>query len=142
MTAPFIRACTELLARTCHRHGAVAVGGMAAFVPSRTDHPDQLDRTRDDVSVTADQPLDIASAGRSNPATGLRTNLCVAIAYPAVGRSGNDAVAIDSRTEDATSAEIHRSVESRHRVDPPPGLVADLHRRAHRAGVRADHVSH
>ena len=35
MTAPFMRAYTELLVRTCHRRGAHAIGGMAAVVPSR-----------------------------------------------------------------------------------------------------------
>ena len=35
MTAPFMRAYTELLVRTCHRRGAFAIGGMAAFIPSR-----------------------------------------------------------------------------------------------------------
>ncbi|HKE99953.1 MAG TPA: malate synthase A [Actinomycetes bacterium] len=35
MTAPSMRAYTELLVRTCHRRGAHAIGGMAAFVPSR-----------------------------------------------------------------------------------------------------------
>ncbi|MFE9634614.1 malate synthase A [Streptomyces sp. NPDC006463] len=33
MTAPFMRAYTELLVRTCHKRGAHAVGGMAAHVP-------------------------------------------------------------------------------------------------------------
>jgi malate synthase len=37
MTAPFMRAYTELLVRTCHRRGAFAMGGMAAFIPSRRD---------------------------------------------------------------------------------------------------------
>jgi malate synthase len=37
MTAPFMRAYSELLVRTCHRHGAFAMGGMAAFIPSRRD---------------------------------------------------------------------------------------------------------
>ncbi|MEV5508291.1 malate synthase A [Streptomyces orinoci] len=37
MTAPFMRAYTELLVRTCHKRGAHAVGGMAAFIPSRKD---------------------------------------------------------------------------------------------------------
>jgi malate synthase len=35
MTVPFMRAYTELLVKTCHRRGAQAMGGMAAFVPSR-----------------------------------------------------------------------------------------------------------
>ncbi|MFC8175246.1 malate synthase A [Streptomyces sp. NPDC057325] len=35
MTAPFMRAYTELLVRTCHQRGAHAIGGMAAQVPSK-----------------------------------------------------------------------------------------------------------
>ncbi|KAB7843703.1 malate synthase A [Streptomyces mobaraensis] len=37
MTVPFMRAYTELLVRTCHQRGAHAIGGMAAFIPSRRD---------------------------------------------------------------------------------------------------------
>lgn len=37
MTVPFMRAYTELLVQTCHRRGAHAMGGMAAFIPSRKD---------------------------------------------------------------------------------------------------------
>ena len=37
MTTPFMRAYTELLVRTCHRRGAHAIGGRAAFIPSRRD---------------------------------------------------------------------------------------------------------
>jgi malate synthase len=37
MTVPFLRAYTELLVATCHRRGAHAIGGMAAFIPSRHD---------------------------------------------------------------------------------------------------------
>jgi malate synthase len=37
MTVPFMRAYTELLVRTCHGRGAQAMGGMAAFIPSRRD---------------------------------------------------------------------------------------------------------
>src|ERR671911_436144 len=37
MTAPFMRAYTELLVSTCHRRAAHAIGGMAAFIPSRRD---------------------------------------------------------------------------------------------------------
>jgi len=156
MTAPFMRAYTELLVRTCHRRGAFAMGGMAAFIPSRRDaevnrvalakvredktreagdgfdgswvaHPDlvstcaevfdavlgdrpnQLDRLRDDVAVTAAQLLDIPSAGGSNTEAGLRSNLYVAVAYLAVWLSGNGAVAIHSLMEDAATAEISRS---------------------------------
>src|SRR5919197_3273118 len=108
MTVPFMRAYTELLVATCHRRGAHAMGGMAAFIPSRRDpkvnevaltkvredkvsesgdgfdgtwvaHPDlvtvaaevfadalgerpnQLDRQRDDVSVSARDLLNVAA---------------------------------------------------------------------------------
>jgi malate synthase len=37
MTTPFMRAYTELLVSTCHRRGAMAIGGMAAFIPNRRD---------------------------------------------------------------------------------------------------------
>jgi malate synthase len=37
MTVPFMRAYAELLAATCHRRGAHAMGGMAALIPSRLD---------------------------------------------------------------------------------------------------------
>ena len=44
MTAPFMRAYTELLVATCHQRGAHAIGGMSAFIP---------DRRRPDVTSTA-----------------------------------------------------------------------------------------
>jgi malate synthase len=37
MTAPMMRAYTNLLVHTCHRRGAHAIGGMAAFIPNRRD---------------------------------------------------------------------------------------------------------
>jgi malate synthase len=37
MTVPFMRAYTELMVHTCHKRGAHAIGGMAAFIPSRRD---------------------------------------------------------------------------------------------------------
>ncbi|MEU4281143.1 malate synthase A [Nocardiopsis dassonvillei] len=53
MTAPMMRAYTELLVKTCHKRGAHAIGGMAAFIPSRRD--EEVNRTafakvRDDKS--------------------------------------------------------------------------------------------
>jgi malate synthase len=156
MTAPFMRAYTELLVKTCHKRGAFAMGGMAAFIPSRKDpeinatafakvkadktreagdgfdgswvaHPDlvpvcqevfdgvlgarpnQLDKRRDEVQVTAEQLLDVRSAEGSNTEQGLRDNLYVAVAYTAVWLSGNGAVAIHNLMEDAATAEISRS---------------------------------
>jgi len=156
MTAPFMRAYTELLVKTCHRRGAFAMGGMAAVIPNRREpevtkaafdkvradktreagdgfdgswvaHPDlvpvceevfdsvlgerpnQIDRQRPEVSVTASDLLDVTSApGRATEA-GLRSNLYVAVAYIAVWLSGNGAVAIHNLMEDAATAEISRS---------------------------------
>lgn len=51
MTVPFMRAYTELLVKTCHRRGAHAMGGMAAFIPSRKDpevNEVALGKVRDD----------------------------------------------------------------------------------------------
>jgi len=51
MVAPFMRAYTELLVSTCHGRGAHAMGGMAAFIPSRRDaevNATALAKVRDD----------------------------------------------------------------------------------------------
>jgi malate synthase len=51
MTVPFMRAYTELLVKTCHRRGTFAMGGMAAFIPSRRDpqvNEVALPKVRDD----------------------------------------------------------------------------------------------
>ncbi|ALE05796.1 malate synthase [Arthrobacter sp. ERGS1:01] len=156
MTAPFMRAYTELLVKTCHHRGAFAMGGMAAVIPNRREpeitaaafakvradktreandgfdgswvaHPDlvpicqevfdavlgerpnQLEKQRPEVSVTADQLLDVASAEGTATEAGLRLNLYVAVAYTAVWISGSGAVAIHNLMEDAATAEISRS---------------------------------
>ncbi|MDO5492733.1 MAG: malate synthase A [Nesterenkonia sp.] len=156
MTQPFMRAYTERLVQVCHRRGAFAMGGMAAFIPNRREpdvteqaiakvredkgreahdgfdgswvaHPDlvsicreefdavlgerpnQVDRTREDVSVSAEDLLDIAGADGDVTEAGVRTNLYVAIYYTAIWLSGNGAVAIHNLMEDAATAEISRS---------------------------------
>jgi malate synthase len=156
MTAPFMRAYTELLVSTCHRRGAFAMGGMAAFIPSRRDpgvneqaiakvradkereagdgfdgswvaHPDlvpvcrevfddvlgdkpnQVDRLRPDVEVTADDLLDIASTPGEVTLDGVRGNIEVALRYLEAWLGGNGAVGIHNLMEDAATAEIARS---------------------------------
>jgi malate synthase len=156
MTAPFMRAYTELLVKTCHGRGAHAMGGMAAFIPSRRDpevnaialakvrddktresadgfdgswvaHPDlvplckevfdaalgtrpnQLDRLREEVSVTAQDLLAVAKTPGSITEAGLRNNVSVALQYLANWLGGNGAVAIFNLMEDAATAEISRS---------------------------------
>ena len=61
MTVPFMRAYTELLVRTCHRRGAFAMGGMAAFIPSRRDpevNQRALAKVRDDKQREAGDGFD------------------------------------------------------------------------------------
>jgi malate synthase len=189
MTAPFMRAYTELLVRTCHKRGAFAMGGMAAFIPNRRDpevtekalakvhddkrreagdgfdgswvaHPDlvsicdeeftavlgdnpnQLDKLREDVSVTADQLLNVkATPGRAT-AAGLRAAVDVGVRYLASWLGGNGAAAIHNLMEDAATAEISRSqvwqwVRNEVRLDTGATVTADLVREQ-LAGVRAD----
>ncbi|MCW2924787.1 MAG: malate synthase, partial [Thermoleophilia bacterium] len=156
MTVPFMRSYAELLVKTCHRRGAHAMGGMAAFIPSRRDpevneralaavhadkrreaeagfdgtwvaHPDlvpvaleefdavldgrpnQLERQRDDVEVSAAQLVDTRVEGGAITAAGLRTNVRVGVYYLAAWLAGSGAVAIDNLMEDAATAEISRS---------------------------------
>jgi malate synthase len=150
-----MRAYTELLVRTCHKRGAHAIGGMAAFIPSKDeatnkgafekvrddktreagdgfdgswvahpamvqlctevfdavlgDRPNQIDRTRDDVSVTADQLLDVASTPGSVTEAGLRSNISVGVQYLEAWLRGSGAVGINNMMEDAATAEISRS---------------------------------
>jgi malate synthase len=61
MTVPFMRAYTELLVRTCHRRGAHAIGGMAAFIPSRRDaevNRTALEKVREDKEREAGDGFD------------------------------------------------------------------------------------
>jgi len=61
MTVPFMRAYAELLVQTCHAHGAHAIGGMAAFIPSRKDaevNRIALAKVREDKEREASQGFD------------------------------------------------------------------------------------
>ena len=155
MTVPFMRAYTELLVQTCHKRGAHAIGGMAAFIPSKDpavnetafkkvaddkareagdgfdgswvahpgmvevcreaftavlgDRPNQLDRLREDVHVTAEQLLDVASTPGEVTEDGLRSNVSVGIQYLESWLRGSGAVGINNLMEDAATAEISRS---------------------------------
>jgi malate synthase len=61
MAVPFMRSYCELLVKTCHRRGAHAMGGMAAFIPSRRD-PEvnalALEKVREDKDREASQGFD------------------------------------------------------------------------------------
>jgi len=61
MAVPFMRAYCELLVKTCHRRGAHAMGGMAAFIPSRRDaavNEVALAKVREDKEREASQGFD------------------------------------------------------------------------------------
>ncbi|MCM8748420.1 malate synthase A [Thermomicrobiaceae bacterium CFH 74404] len=156
MTVPFMRAYTELLVKTCHRRGAHAIGGMAAFIPSRRDpqinevalakvredkeresgdgfdgtwvaHPDlvpvamevfdrvlgdrpnQVERQRDDVQVTAGDLLDVRVPGGQITEAGFRNNVSVGLQYLDSWLRGQGAAAIFNLMEDTATAEISRA---------------------------------
>ncbi|WP_406179808.1 malate synthase A [Streptomyces sp. NBC_01006] len=153
MSAPFMRAYTELLVRTCHRRGAHAIGGMAAHVPSRDadadavlakvrldkereaqdgfdgswvahpglvpvcrevfgnvlgDRPNQRERTREDVEVTAGDLLSVRRVAAPPTQEGIRSNVAVALRYFDAWLRGSGAVALNGLMEDAATAEIAR----------------------------------
>jgi malate synthase len=61
MAVPFMRSYAELLVKTCHRRGAHAIGGMAAFIPSRRDaavNEIALAKVREDKQREASQGFD------------------------------------------------------------------------------------
>src|SRR6266545_3717055 len=178
MTVPFMRGYTELLVKTCHRRGAHAMGGMAAFIPSRRDpevnrvaltkvkedkdreagdgfdgtwvaHPDlvptateafdrvlgerpnQLEKQRPEVSVTAGQLLDVKVPGGTITENGLRMNVSVGIQYIESWVRGTGAAAINNLMEDVATAEISRSqiwqwVRQSSRLSEGPTVDSDL----------------
>ena len=153
MTAPFLKAYSELLIKTCHRRGAFAMGGMAAQIPisndptanelamqrvradkqreARAGHdgtwvahpglipiameefdkvldgPNQLDRLRDDVEVTAEDLLKAPTGTIS--ASGFENNVDVCVRYLAAWLDGLGCVPIHHLMEDAATAEISRA---------------------------------
>ena len=58
MTVPFMKAYTDLMVATCHRRGAHAIGGMAAFIPNRRD-PDVTEKAL--AAVTEDKAREAAA---------------------------------------------------------------------------------
>ena len=73
------------------------------------DRPNQLERTRPEVSVTAAELLDVASVGGQITEAGVRGNLLIALRYIESWLRGVGAAAIDNLMEDAATAEISRS---------------------------------
>jgi malate synthase len=73
------------------------------------DRPNQIDKKREDVSVTAEMLLDVKSTPGDVTEAGLRSNISVGIQYLEAWLRGNGAVAINNLMEDAATAEISRS---------------------------------
>src|SRR4030095_3585437 len=73
------------------------------------DRPNQVDRRRDDVEVTAAQLLDLPSIGGEVTEAGVHDNISIAIRYIESWLRGTGAAAIDNLMEDAATAEISRS---------------------------------
>src|SRR3989454_8190518 len=178
MTVPFMRAYTNLLVKTCHRRGAHAIGGMAAFIPSRRDadaneialakvredkireandgfdgtwvaHPDlvsvatevfdkflksrpnQIDRMREEVRVSAKELLNVGVPGGAVTEAGVASNVGIAIQYLESWFRGVGAAAIANLMEDTATAEIARSqiwqwLHHRVRLHDGPPLSQDL----------------
>ncbi len=89
-------------------HPGLVEPSMKEFVAVLGDRPNQFDKQRPDVSVTADQLLDFAPETPITEA-GLRMNINVGIHYLGAWLAGNGCVPIHNLMEDAATAEISRS---------------------------------
>lgn len=83
---------------------------LAEFDAVLGERPNQVERQRDDVHVTADDLLDVAGADATVTDGGVRANVSVALRYLEAWLRGTGAVAIDGLMEDAATAEISRSL--------------------------------
>jgi malate synthase len=81
----------------------------AVFDAALGDRPNQKERMREDVAVTARDLLGTHIAGGRVTEAGVRTNISVALQYLASWLGGNGAAAINNLMEDAATAEISRS---------------------------------
>nr|WP_321382295.1 malate synthase A [uncultured Vibrio sp.] len=103
MDKPFLNAYSRLLVRTCHKRGAFAMGGMAAFIPAKDQEENQkvLDKIHNDKSLEANNGHDgtwVAHPGLADTAMEVFSNI--------LGERSNQLEV--SRSEDApiTAAEL------------------------------------
>ena len=82
---------------------------MEVFDRVLGDRPNQKERLREDVSVSAAELLDLRVPGGAVTEAGIRANIRVALAYLDSWLRGVGAAAIDNLMEDAATAEISRS---------------------------------
>ncbi len=153
MATHFLQSYSLLAIQTCHKRGAPAIGGMAAFIPVKDDPaanevafsrvradkereaanghdgtwvahpglvpvamevfntympgPNQIDRKRGDVTVTAADLLTVPEGPKTEQ--GLRMNVAVGIGYIEAWLRGRGAVPLFNLMEDAATAEISRT---------------------------------
>lgn len=168
MATHFLRSYSQLVIKTCHRRGALAIGGMAAQIPIKGDPeaneaalakvradkereagdghdgtwvahpglvpvameifdqhmpaPNQLDKLREDVNVTAADLLQMPEGEITEG--GLRSNVSVGIQYMAAWLGGNGCVPLYNLMEDAATAEIARA-QVWQWIRHPQGVLAD-----------------
>ncbi|MEE9929343.1 malate synthase A [Microvirgula aerodenitrificans] len=89
-------------------HPGLVPVAMAEFDAVLGDRPNQIDKQRDDINVTAAELLDFRPEAPITEA-GLRMNINVGIQYIGAWISGNGCVPIHNLMEDAATAEISRS---------------------------------
>lgn len=168
MTTPFMRAYALSCIQACHQRGAFAIGGMAAYIPIKSDpaanqqalervredkrreatdghdgtwvahpglvgiareefdrvlgsNPNQIQRQREDVSVTAAQLLEVPQGTITEE--GLRLNIRVGIQYLEAWLGGLGCVPLYNLMEDAATAEISRSQVWQWVHNPRAGLA-------------------
>jgi malate synthase len=90
-------------------HPGMVQTAMAVFDQVLGDKPNQLDKLREDVHVTAADLLDVRSTPGEATEAGLRANISVGIQYVESWLRGSGAVGINDLMEDAATAEISRS---------------------------------
>ncbi len=169
MTTPFMRAYALSCIKACHKRGAFAMGGMAAYIPVKADaaanemalqkvredkhreatdghdgtwvthpglvqiareefdqvlgdKPNQIQRQREDVAVTAEQMIEVPKGTVTEE--GLRTNIRVGIQYLEAWLGGRGCVPLYNLMEDAATAEISRT-QVWQWVHNPRGVLED-----------------
>ncbi|MGC8702974.1 MAG: malate synthase A [Thiomonas sp.] len=104
-------------------HPGLVQVAMEEFVAVLGDRPNQIDKTREDVTVTAANLLDFQPEQPITEA-GLRNNINVGIHYLGAWLAGSGAVPIHNLMEDAATAEISRS-QVWQWIQSPKGVLAD-----------------
>jgi malate synthase len=115
-------------------HPDVVPVARAEFDRVLGERPNQVDRQRDDVQVSAAELLDVAATPGAITEGGLRNDVSVGIQYISSWLRGNGAAGINGLMEDAATAEIARSqvwqwIRHERSVEEGSRVTAELVRR-------------